>query len=188
MELKAYPRQGTKGLAEGMLPVVAYNKDSNVSLSVDAKLFDRIFRQTSTHGLIELVVEGGETIPALVKAVQMNKRTRKPEHVDFFAVTYGQEIEAPVPVHTHGKAKGVVEGGILDILVHNLHIIAPGPRRIPQEIVVDVTTLEIGGVISAGEIVLPDGCKLAVDKGVAVITILAPQKMAEAAEVAAVEA
>ncbi len=185
MELKAYPRTGTKGLAEqGLIPVVAYNKDQNVSLSVELKAFDRVFRKVSTHGLIELQVEGGETLPVLVKAVQMNKRTRVAMHADFYMVTYGQEIEAPVPIHTTGKAKGVVEGGILDILVHNLNILAPGPRRIPEEIIVDITTLGVGETLLAGDIILPEGCKLAVDKTIPVITILAPQKV-KAAEVQA---
>ncbi|MBB6097426.1 large subunit ribosomal protein L25 [Deinobacterium chartae] len=180
MELKAYNRQGTQDLAQkGLIPAVAYNKDKNISFAVEAKAFDRVFRAQSTHGLVELQLEGGETLPALVKSVQMDKRRRVPVHADFFLVTYGQEIEAPVPVHTTGKAKGVAEnGGILDVLVHNLSIIAPGPRRIPAEIVVDVTKLDIGDVITAGDIQLPENIKLAVDPSLAVVTVLPPQKMA----------
>lgn len=180
MELKAYPRQGTRGLAgQGLIPVVAYNKDNNVSLSVELKAFDRVFRSVSTHGLVELNIEGGERLSALVKSVQMDKRTRQVIHADFYLVTRGQAIEAPVPVHTTGKAKGTVEGGILDILVHNVSIIAPDAHSIPNELVVDVSDLGIGDTLSAGDIVLPSGCRLAVDAQTRVVTVLAPQKVAE---------
>jgi large subunit ribosomal protein L25 len=182
MELKAIAREPKQKLPEGYVPAVAYNKDRNVSFAVDAKAFDRAFRVQSTHGLIDIAIEGGETIPALVKSVQMDKRRRTVMHADFYLVTYGQEIEVPVPVHTTGKARGVIEGGILDIVVHNLQIVAPGPRRIPAEIVVDVTELNIGDSIKAGDITLPEGCRLAVDADVAVVAVVPPQKIVEADE------
>ncbi|WP_045234698.1 50S ribosomal protein L25 [Deinococcus pimensis] len=179
MELKAIAREPKQKLPEGYVPAVAYNKDRNLSFAVEAKAFDRAFRAQSTHGLIDIAIEGGETVPALVKSVQMDKRRRTVVHADFFLVTYGQEIEVPVPVHTSGKARGVVEGGILDIVLHNLQIVAPGPRRIPAEIVVDVTNLAIGDSIKAGDIQLPQGCKLAVDADVAVVAVVPPQKIVE---------
>ncbi len=167
--------------ARGLLPAVAYNRERNLSIAVDRKQFDRIFREVSTHGLVELDLDG-ELLPAVVKAVQMDKRLRIPQHADFYLVTYGQELEVPVPVHPTGRAKGVIEGGILDVLIHNLPIFVPGPRFIPQALTVDVTALETGQVIPAGDIPLPAGCRLGIDPHVAVITILPPQKMAEAQE------
>lgn len=181
MELKAIARTAKGKLPEGYMPVVAYNKDQNISLAVEKRAFDRVFRAQSTHGLIELAVEGQEPLMALVKSVQMDKRKRAPIHADFYLATIGQEIEAPVPVHTTGKARGVTEqGGILDIVIHNLAIVAPGPRRIPAEIVVDVTHLAIGESIHARELTLPEGVRLAVDPEVTVVTVLPPQKIVEA--------
>ena len=178
MELKAIARQPKQKLPVGFVPAVAYNKDRTVNLAIEAKAFDRAFRVQSTHGLIDLAFDGGETLPALVKSVQMDKRRRTVMHADFFLVTYGQEITVPVPVHTTGKARGVTEqGGILDILVHNLDITAPGPRRIPAEVVVDVSGLAIGESIKAGDIVLPENCKLATDADVAIVAVLPPQKI-----------
>lgn len=172
MELNAKPRKSQEKLAEGMIPAVAYNKEKNVSFAIDRKAFDRAFRQASTTGLFDITVEGGETFPALVKTVQMDKRRRTPIHVDFFMVKYGEALAVNVPLHTKGKSKGEAEGGLVDIVVHNIHIIAPGPRRIPQELVVDVTKLGIGDHVTAGEIPLPEGCKLDMDPELVVISIL----------------
>ncbi|CAM3220097.1 50S ribosomal protein L25/general stress protein Ctc [Deinococcus saxicola] len=182
MELNAQPRKSREKLAEGMIPAVAYNKENNVSFALDLKTFDRAFRQTSTTGLYDITVEGQETFPALVKAIQMDKRRRVPIHVDFYMVTYGEAVEVSVPVHTSGKSQGVVMGGLLDIVIHNLAIIAPGPRRIPQELVVDVSRLQIGDHITAGQITLPEGVELNVDADQVVISLLPPRMTAEEAE------
>jgi large subunit ribosomal protein L25 len=175
MELKAISREGQSKLGEGFIPAVAYNKDKNVSFALNLKEFDRAFRQQGKTGLFDIVIEGGETFPALVKAVQMDKRKRVAIHADFFMVTYGEPIEVSVPVHTTGKARGVVQGGLLDTVVHNLAIVAPGPRRIPSEIMIDVSALNIGDHVTAADIRLPEGCKLATDGDVVIISVLPPR-------------
>nr|5DM6_S Chain S, 50S ribosomal protein L25 [Deinococcus radiodurans]5DM7_S Chain S, 50S ribosomal protein L25 [Deinococcus radiodurans]7A0R_S Chain S, 50S ribosomal protein L25 [Deinococcus radiodurans R1 = ATCC 13939 = DSM 20539]7A0S_S Chain S, 50S ribosomal protein L25 [Deinococcus radiodurans R1 = ATCC 13939 = DSM 20539]7A18_S Chain S, 50S ribosomal protein L25 [Deinococcus radiodurans R1 = ATCC 13939 = DSM 20539] len=175
MELTAKPRTPKQKLDESMIAAVAYNKENNVSFALDRKAFDRAFRQQSTTGLFDITVEGGETFPALVKAVQMDKRKRAPIHVDFYMVTYGEPVEVSVPVHTTGRSQGEVQGGLVDIVVHNLQIVAPGPRRIPQELVVDVTKMNIGDHITAGDIKLPEGCTLAADPELTVVSVLPPR-------------
>ncbi|MFK7602846.1 50S ribosomal protein L25/general stress protein Ctc [Deinococcus sp. SM5_A1] len=182
MELNAQPRKSREKLAEGMIPAVAYNKENNVSFALDLKAFDRAFRQTSTTGLYDITVEGSETFPALVKAIQMDKRRRVPIHVDFYMVTYGEAVEVSVPVHTKGKSQGEIMGGLLDTVIHNLAIIAPGPRRIPQELIVDVSKLQIGDHVTAGQINLPEGVKLNVDADQVVISLLPPRMTTEEAE------
>lgn len=181
MELNVKPRTSQEQLAEGLIPAVAYNKGNNVSFSMERKAFDRAFRQQSTSGLFDIVVEGGETFPALVKAVQMDKRRRVPIHVDFYIVTYGEPIEVHVPIHIKGKSKGEIEGGLVNIVAHHINILAPGPRRIPEELVVDVSELAIGDHVTAGEVPLPEGCKLAQDASLIVISVLAPRASKEAA-------
>lgn len=179
MELTAKPRTPKQKLDESMIAAVAYNKENNVSFALDRKAFDRAFRQQSTTGLFDITVEGGETFPALVKAVQMDKRKRAPIHVDFYMVTYGEPVEVGVPVRTTGRSQGEVQGGLVDIVVHNLQIVAPGPRRIPQELVVDVTKMNIGDHITAGDIKLPEGCTLAADPELTVVSVLPPRLTAE---------
>lgn len=181
MELKATPRSQGK-LPESHLPAVAYNKEQNVTFSVDRKAFDRAFRAQGLTGLFDIALEGGETFPALVKSVQMDKRKRQPIHVDFYMVTYGEPIEVAVPVHHTGKSQGEIQGGLVDVVLHNLPIVAPGPRRIPQELTVDVTKLNIGDHVTAGDIKLPQGCTLAVEPDTVVISVLPPRLSAEELE------
>ncbi len=179
MELKAAPRTTQEKLADGMIPAVAYNKENNVSFTIDLKAFDRAFRTQGTSGLFDISIDGGQSFPALVKSVQMDKRRRVPQHVDFYMVTYGQPVEASVPVHVTGKSQGEVMGGLVDVVLHSVSIIAPGPRRIPHEITVDVTKLNIGDHVTAGDLKLPEGVKLAMDPAITVISVLTPRLSAE---------
>ncbi|GAA5512658.1 50S ribosomal protein L25 [Deinococcus carri] len=182
MELRATPRKSQEKLAPGLIAAVAYNKEQNVSFAIERKAFDRAFRQQGTTGLFDITIEGGETFPALVKTVQMDKRRREAIHADFYMVTYGEPIEVSVPVHTTGKSQGEVMGGLVDVVIHNLQVIAPGPRRIPQEITVDVTRLGIGDHVTAGQIKLPEGVKLAADADLVVLSVLPPRLTAEELE------
>lgn len=182
MELNAKPRSSREKLAEGMIPAVAYNKEHNVSFAIDRKVFDRAFRAQSTTGLFDITLAGGETFPALVKTVQMDKRRRMPIHVDFYMVTYGEPVEVSVPVHTTGRSQGEIQGGLVDTVLHNLSVIAPGPRRIPQELTVDVSALNIGDHVTAAQVKLPEGVKLAVADDTVVISVLPPRLTTEQLE------
>ncbi|MFC4452401.1 50S ribosomal protein L25/general stress protein Ctc [Deinococcus sonorensis] len=175
MELKATQRKTQEKLQDGLMPAVAYNSEENVSFAIERKAFDRAFRQAGRTGLFDITIEGGKSFPALVKSVQMDKRKREAIHVDFTIVHYGEPIEVAVPIHTTGKAQGEVMGGLVDVVVHNLQIIAPGPRRIPQELTVDVTRLNIGDHVTAGQVRLPEGVKLAADPELVLVSVLAPR-------------
>ena len=195
MDINAKARKSGDKLEQGMIPAVAYNKEKNVSFAIERKVFDKIFREQGISGLFDISIDGAEAFPALVKTVQMDKRRREPIHVDFYMVTYGQAIEASVPLHTTGKSQGEIEGGLVDIVHHNVTVLAPGPRRIPQEIVADLSGLNIGDHIAAGQLQLPEGVELAMDPEVNVISILPPRLTeeelaaeAEAASAAGAEA
>ncbi|MFC6617845.1 50S ribosomal protein L25 [Deinococcus radiophilus] len=182
MELQAKVRKSGEKLETGMIPAVAYNKEKNVSFAIERKAFDRIFRSQGISGLFDIAIEGEEAFPALVKTVQMDKRRREPIHVDFYMVTYGQAIEANVPLHTTGRSQGEIEGGLVDIVHHNVTVLAPGPRRIPQELVADLSGLNIGDHITAGQLELPEGVELVMDPEITLISILPPRLTEEELE------
>lgn len=175
MELSVKPRKSKEKLDDSLIPAVAYNKENNVTFAIDRKVFDRAFRQQGTTSLFDITVEGSEPFPALVKAVQMDKRKRKPIHVDFYMVTYGQAIEVNVPVVTVGKSLGEQEGGLLEIIHHTLHVLAPGPRRIPEHLEVDISELKIGDAITAADVKLPKDCEMLSDAVTPVLQIVAPR-------------
>ena len=179
MKLEAEKRTpGRSGAirADGRLPAIVYNKELNVSISVDLRTFDRVFRNQGTSSLIDLEVDG-ETHPVLVKAVQMDKRRRAPLHVDFYAVTAGQPVDVFVPLSYAGTAAGVREGGQLDMKRRELHLNVL-PRLIPSSIEVDISELTIGDSLHIRDLpesLFPEGAQILDDADLTLITVVPPR-------------
>jgi large subunit ribosomal protein L25 len=174
----------------GRLPAVVYNRALNLIVSVDLKAFDRVFRNQGTSSVIDLEVDG-EVHEVLVKAVQMDKRRRVPQHVDFFAVTAGQAVSVHVPIEFVGTAVGTKEGGQLDVQRRELYI-SVLPRLIPNHIELDVSALTIGDSLHVRDLQagLPPEATVLDDLDLAVVAVVPPRiavEDEEAAETAEVE-
>jgi large subunit ribosomal protein L25 len=179
MELKGEIRTTGKAGSlrqAGRLPGIIYNKDLNLTISVDLRTFDRAFRDNGTANLIDLEVDG-KTHPVLIKAVQMDKRLRRPSHVDFFAVTAGQAVTVSVPLDYVGTSVGVAEGGQLDIARRELQLNVL-PRLIPSQIEVDISELNIGDSVHINDLassLFPEGAEVVDDGDLTLITVVPPR-------------
>lgn len=178
MKLEASSRTTGRSSAlrqEGRLPAVVYNKGLNLSVAIEMKAFDRVFREQGTSSLIDLEVDG-ENHQVLVREVQMDKRRRVPLHVDFYAITAGQKLEVAVPVIFAGTAKGQESGGQLDVQRREVTIYVL-PSQIPHDVTVDISALEIGDAIHIGDVraFLPATAEIVDDEALTLITVLAPR-------------
>jgi large subunit ribosomal protein L25 len=94
------------------------------------------------------------------------------EHVDLLVVQSGETVEVEVPVHVEGEpAPGTfvtLDAGSLLLDVEATHI--------PERVVVDVTDLPDGTHISAADVKLPQGAKLASDPELLVLAIGTPSR------------
>ncbi len=171
----------------GRLPGVVYNSQLNLTVSVDGREFDKVFRSQGMSSIIDLAVEG-ETHAVLVKQVQMDKRLRRPLHVDFYAVTEGQVVDVHVPIDVAGTARGVREGGMLDVHRREVYIEVM-PRLIPSRITVDVSELEIGDSIHIADVasLLPPEARILDELERTVLTVVPPRLIEEEEEVEAEE-
>ena len=193
-KLKAYYRESGKPKVlrrEGKLPGIMYNKNVNKKLYVHLGEFDKVFRSAGVHHVITLELPDGETVDTVVRQVQLDKRRRRPEHVDFYVLTKGQTLDMYVNLKFVGEAKGVKLGGVLSTALTDLEVRVL-PRNIPDFIEVDVSDLEIGDALHASDLTLPEGVELLTDPEAVVATVVPPEDIekleAEAAEVEDVEA
>jgi len=187
MELAAQKREAGSGKdlrREGFLPAIVYNKELNMNVSVELRAFDKVFRNQGTSGIIDLKVEGDEDHEVLVKAVQMDKRRRLPQHVDFYAVTKGQLVEVSITIELVGTAKGVKdEGGLMDIQKRELTI-SILPRLIPNNVELDISELGMGESLHVSDLVnnLPEEAVILDELERTIVTIVAPRVAAEPTE------
>ena len=101
------------------------------------------------------------------------------QHVDFQIVRLDQEIMVDVPVEVIGEAHDVtVQGGVIVQDIVNLTVKAT-PATIPSVIEVDVSALELGGIIRLSDITLPNGVTSDLDPETVLVTGLIPRVIEE---------
>jgi large subunit ribosomal protein L25 len=130
---------------------------------------------------------GGNQL-ALPKAVQRDPIRGAVQHVDLIMVRHGEKVTVDVPVQVTGE---VFAGGLLDQQQVQVAVEAEA-TNIPQAFEVDVTGMEIGAAVYAGQLSLPAGVTLAVDPDTLILHVLAAptaeQIEAELGEAPAAEA
>jgi large subunit ribosomal protein L25 len=197
--LNAFPRTlgrraGAKKLrTAGRIPATIYGREVKPqNLEVVSKEMDNlVHRSASENILVDLAVKEDARPKrlALVQEIQHHPLSGHILHVDFHEVAENEKVTVQVPVETIGEAEGVKTGG--GVLEHVLFKIKARalPKDLPEQIVVDVSKLNIGQAIHLGEIQAPPGVELIGDKNIPVIAVAAPRtEEEEAAEAAAAAA
>jgi large subunit ribosomal protein L25 len=189
--LKAYPRsqvqraEVTKLRRAGRVPATIYGREIKPqNLEVNSKEFaDLLNRSASENLLVDLSVENDARPKrlALVQEIQHHPLDAKVLHVDFHEVAENEKVIVQVPVETTGEAAGVKNsGGVLEHVLFKLKVRAL-PKDLPELLIIDVTTLELGKSIHLGEIPVPAGVEILGDKHLAVVSCAAPRTEVEEA-------
>jgi len=126
-----------------ILPAVLYGpKVKNpVSLEINLKEFEKIYKEVGGSSLISLDIEGKQC-PVLIQEVANDPLTDKFIHVDFYQPRLDEEIEAKVPLAFEGEAPACKElGGTLVKNIHEVEVKAL-PQNLLHEIKVNVEGLK----------------------------------------------
>ena len=100
--------------------------------------------------VVELTIDGVAT-KAVMREIQFHPVKDNVLHVDFYEITEEKPIVMAVPVKLEGLATGVRAGGKLVQLQRRLKVKALY-TNIPEQLVIDVTSLELGKSIKVGEL------------------------------------
>jgi large subunit ribosomal protein L25 len=147
---------------EGKVPGVLYGgKLEPVAIAVRQNEFRKALYTGKLLGHLVTLRYGDETQPVIAKDIQFHPVTDQPTHFDLYRVDAHQLIRIAVPVHFRNQeaSPGIKRGGTLNINLHELELLAPADH-IPEELVIDLTGLDIGDAIRAIDIALPAGVEL----------------------------
>lgn len=198
-ELKAQARSGVgKGAAralrrEGLIPAVIYgDKKPPLPISIS---YNEAMKSIYAGGFLSHIVTvdvDGEKHRVIPRDYQLDVVKDKALHVDFLRVGKGTKLNVQVHVKfiNDDASPGIKRGGVLNIVHHTLDLTVDADH-IPEEVVVDLTGLDVGDSVHISAIKLPQG---AVDHSheadLTIATIVAPSglKSEEASEGAAEEA
>ena len=181
-ELDAEPRSETgsraarRMRADGLLPANIYgHKEENVLVSLDAKEF-RLFFEAG-HRILTLRV-GSKSERNVVKSVQYDSMGSDILHVDFTRISEHERLEIEVPVEQIGIPKGVVSGGVLEFPLKDVLVSGPADA-IPEHIMVNVETLDVGQALRIKDLPVPDKCSFVQDAEQVVLHITASRATEE---------
>jgi len=171
-----------------------------VSISVAGRdLRAALMTDSGLNALLELQLDGEKHL-AMAKQIQRHPVRSTVIHVDFLIVSRDEVVSAEVAVNLVGeatelhRAQGVVDQSVFTLTVHAT------PDKIPHQIDIDVSELNIGDTIRVADLTLPEGVSIDLDPEFSLVVGQPPQVSeadlvteeetaeGEAAEAAAAEA
>jgi large subunit ribosomal protein L25 len=165
---------------EGRVPAVVYGgNEEPLSIHVEEK---ELRRQLGTGHFFNSVVEvevGGKKLRTLPKDVAFHPVSDRPLHVDFLRVSKDAKIHVNVPVVfiNEEASPGLKKGGVLNIVKHDLDLVC-GAGNIPDDVIIDVSGLDIGASIHISDVKLPKGTESGItDRDFTIATIVAPSAL-----------
>jgi large subunit ribosomal protein L25 len=173
---------------EGLVPGVVYSGGSEASAF---QVAERDVRNVLGEGaaLFDLEIEGGKAVPVVVKEQQLHPVRGSLQHIDLQEVRLDEAIQAEVAVELEGAdtAPGVKGGGVLEHVTREITVEAL-PAEIPDQIVADVSAMEINDTLQLSALVVPEGVTLVADDPDEVtIATLSPPRVEEEPEPAVEE-
>lgn len=183
-----------KARREGLIPAILYGHGMKpLPLEVGGRdLYQVLHTKAGENVVISLKVAEVQLKEStcLIKEIQHDPVTEQIKHVDFTVISLTEKIDVKVPVvlQNMNEALGVKEGGIVDLVHHEIEVECL-PTQIPEKIVVDVKAMKIGDDIYVKDLAIPQGvtCKLPPEE--VVVALRPPAKEVEpvAAEEGAAE-
>ncbi len=189
--LRAIERKELKKAANGRLrklgkiPAIVYGNTEATPVAIDEHEFMTKFHTISENIIINLDL-GSRKQDVLVKDYQEDNLTGKIVHVDFYAIDNDKVLKARIPFKFNGTAKGVRDGGILEVQLHDLDVECL-PKDLPVEIAIDISDLEATHAIHVKDLAAMPGVKIlnSADQVVVSITHAKAEVVAPAAAEAA---
>ncbi len=170
----------------GRIPGVIYgNKKEPVLLNLDPKVLNKELNKAGFFATLFDVEIDGKKERALPRDVQFDPVTDRPIHIDLLRVSAATSVTVAVPVSfiNEDQCQGLIKGGVLNVVRYEVELNCRADA-IPQELELDLSSLDLGDSAHFSMIALPDGVEPTItDRDFTVATIAAPSAIkSEAAE------
>ena len=162
---------------QGNIPAVIYgDKKSPIPIVVEKKILERQLRSGGFFNTLFDIDINGELSRVLPRDVQLHPVTDVPEHVDFLRVSAATKISVEVPVEFIGDdvSPGIKSGGVLNVVRYTVEVSCT-PDLIPNTLLLDLSSAEIGDSLHISAVSLPEGVTPTIsDRDFTIATIVAP--------------
>lgn len=166
--------QATKVRRQGQIPAILYGHGESQPIMLNAQMFRRQVVPEHYGSAVVTLKQGDKAMgSAIVKSVQTNPLKGQILHVDLQRVSADDFVNIALPIVLTGDPTSARAGGVLDQSVHMVNIRCR-VANVPTEITYDITNLEIGDPVHAGQLTLPTGSELLDKPDEVIAVILAP--------------
>jgi large subunit ribosomal protein L25 len=184
LNVEVRERTGTGSAREvrraGKVPGVLYGGTLEpVAIAVRSNEFRKALHSGKLLGHKVTLKYGEETQPVIAKDIQFHPVTDEAVHFDLYRVDEHQLIRISVAVHfiNQEASPGLKRGGTLNVAVHEVELMVPADQ-IPDELVADLTGLDIGDAVHSADLPLPAGAQLSAhDRDIVVASIATSSAM-----------
>lgn len=165
---------------EGRIPAVIYgNKEDATPIHLEERELNKLLGTGHFMNSLVMVDLGGKPIRTLPKDVAFHPVTDRPLHVDFLRLAKDATVDVSVPVLfvNEEASPGLKRGGVLNVVRHELELVCDA-ARIPDQIEIDVTGLEVGDSVHISSVKLPEGSVSGItDRDFTIATVVAPSAL-----------
>jgi len=147
---------------KGLVPGVIYgDKQAPLCIAMDPRpLIAQLKRAGFYSHQYDLELDG-EKHRVMAQDVTFHPVTDAPQHVDFLRINKESLIHAKIAVVfiNQDKSPGMKRGGALNIVHHEIEVIGHADDM-PENVVVDLQTIDIGTSIHVSQLALPASVKV----------------------------
>lgn len=159
---------------EGKIPAVVngYQIEST-TISLDSAEIEKVLRQHGLNTVLTMSIDG-KKVNTLIHNYTTDTFTSKLTHIEFLSVNMNEVTEVEAEVVLVGEAAGVRAGGVLTQTLYSVTVAAT-PDKLPENVEVDVTDLEIGQSLSVADLKVDGDYEIVTDAEEQVVTITEAQ-------------
>jgi large subunit ribosomal protein L25 len=160
--------------AQGLVPGVLYGQgfESQAITLSSRDLIHYFHAMQGAAAVVDIEIDGTRHM-AIPREIQKDHLRGRYIHIDFLAVRRDQKVKMTVEIHEIGEAPGIKTGGVIEHHLREVDIECL-PGDVPEQLVADVSGLELGDMLRVGDIPAPEGVTVMTDPETPVISVVTP--------------
>jgi large subunit ribosomal protein L25 len=165
-DLNVEPRQSGKHYSRGLrvqkkIPAVVYGAIDNQNISLEENVVLKYNTRAFENSLFNLKSQDSKlnNIVVMMKDVVVHPVTRRPQHVDLYALDLKKSVRVWVEIRLEGKPIGLAEGGLLNVVNRQVEIECL-PTEIPDAFTADISHLGVGDALHVSDLQIPATVRL----------------------------
>ena len=146
----AYGKKESKKLhRQEMVPATLSGNGETVHFALNIKDLKPLIYSENSY-IVNFDIDGKKEL-GVMREVQFHPVREQMLHIDFYRAVPGKEVAIDIPVRLTGNSIGVKAGGKLALSKRKIHVRGV-LEKLPDELIVDVTDLDLGKSIFVGDI------------------------------------